>query len=73
MSTTGRTAKQSGKGHRPRAATVFAAAFIAGAAAAFGVNRALDVHIAQSRPKVESEPIFVALRSLPQEIGRAHV
>ena len=66
MSTTGRTAKQSGKGHRPRAATVFAAAFIAGAAAAFGVNRALDVHIAQSRPKVESEPIFVALRSLPQ-------
>jgi hypothetical protein len=69
MSTNGRTAKQSGqsnKGHRPRAATVFAAAFIAGAAAAFGVNRALDVHLAQSKPRVESEPIFVALRSLPQ-------
>lgn len=66
MSTNGRTAKQSGKGHRPRATTVFAAAFIAGAAAAFGVNRALDVHIAQSKPRVESEPIFVALRSLPQ-------
>jgi hypothetical protein len=66
MSTNGRTAKQSGNGHRPRAATVFAAAFIAGAAAAFGVNRALDVHLAQSKPQVESEPIFVALRSLPQ-------
>ena len=66
MSMNGRTAKQSGKGHRPRATTVFAAAFIAGAAAAFGVNRALDVHLAQSKPRVESEPIFVALRSLPQ-------
>ncbi len=66
MSTNGRTTKQSGKGHRPRATTVFAAAFIAGAAAAFGVNRALDVHLAQSKPRVESEPIFVALRSLPQ-------
>lgn len=69
MNTNGRTAKQSSqsnKGHRPRAATVFAAAFIAGAAAAFGVNRALDVHLAQSKPRVESEPIFVALRSLPQ-------
>lgn len=66
MSTNGRTAKQSGRGHRPRAATVFAAAFIAGAAAAFGVNRALDVHLAQAKPRVESEPIFVALRSLPQ-------
>lgn len=69
MSTNGRMAKQSSqskKGHRPRAATVFAAAFIAGAAAAFGVNRALDVHLAQSKPRVESEPIFVALRSLPQ-------
>lgn len=69
MSTNGRTAQQSSqsnKGHRPRAATVFAAAFIAGAAAAFGVNRALDVHLAQSKPRVESEPIFVAIRSLPQ-------
>jgi hypothetical protein len=66
MSINGHTAKQSGQRHRPRATTVFAAAFIAGAAAAFGVNRALDVHIAQSKPRVESEPIFVALRSLPQ-------
>jgi hypothetical protein len=46
--------------------TVFAAAFIAGAAAAVGVNRVLDVHLAQRRPQVECEPIFVALRPLPQ-------
>jgi len=52
--------------HRPRALTVFGAAFVAGAAAAFGVNRVLDVHLAQAKPQVESEPIFVALRSLPQ-------
>ena len=52
--------------HRPRAITVFAAAFVAGAAAAVGVNRALDVRLAQSKPRVESEVIFVALRSLPQ-------
>ena len=26
----------------------------------------LDVRLAQAKPKVESEPIFVALRSLPQ-------
>lgn len=58
--------RQSSRSHRPRASAVFAAAFIAGAAAAVGVNRVLDVHIAQSRPKVESEPIFVALRGLPQ-------
>jgi hypothetical protein len=45
---------------------VFAAAFIAGAAAAVGVNRVLDVHLAQRRPQVECEPIFVALRPLPQ-------
>ena len=51
---------------RPRAITVFAAAFVAGAAAAVGVNRALDVHLAQSKPRVETETIFVALRSLPQ-------
>ncbi len=56
-------AKQS---HRPRAATVFAAAFVAGAAAAVGVNRTLDVRMAQAKPRVESEAIFVALRSLPQ-------
>jgi len=45
---------------------VFAAAFLAGAAAAVGVNRVLDVHLAQRRPQVECEPIFVALRPLPQ-------
>ena len=52
--------------HRPMSLTVFAAAFIAGAAAAVGVNRVLDVHLAQRRPQVECEPIFVALRPLPQ-------
>ena len=52
--------------HRPKSLTVFAAAFIAGAAAAVGVNRVLDVHLAQRRPQVECEPIFVALRPLPQ-------
>ncbi len=51
---------------RPRTLTVFAAAFVAGAAAAVGINRALDIHLAQRRPQVESEPIFVALRSLSQ-------
>ncbi|MFM9059483.1 MAG: SAF domain-containing protein [Planctomycetaceae bacterium] len=51
---------------RPKSYTVFAAAFLAGAAAAVGVNRVLDVHLAQRRPQVESEPIFVALRPLPQ-------
>lgn len=45
---------------------VFATAFVAGAVAAVGINRALDVHLAQAKPKVECEPIFVALRSLPQ-------
>lgn len=44
---------------------VFATAFIAGAIAAVGINRALDVHLAQAKPKVECEPIFVAIRSLP--------
>lgn len=57
------TAKSS---HRPKALTVFAAAFVAGAVAAVGVNRALDIHLAQAKPQVECEPIFVALRSLPQ-------
>ena len=52
--------------HRPKPFTVFAAAFIAGAAAAVGVNRVLDVQLAQRRPQVECEPIFVALRGLPQ-------
>jgi len=54
------------RSHKPRAITVFAAAFVAGAAAAVGVNRTLDVRLAQSKPHVESEAIFVALRSLPQ-------
>jgi hypothetical protein len=54
------------RSHRPRAITVFAAAFVAGAAAAVGVNRTLDVRMAQAKPRVESESIFVALRSLPQ-------
>lgn len=52
--------------HRPKSLTVFAAAFIAGAAAAVGVNRVLDVQLAQRRPQVECEPIFVALRPLAQ-------
>jgi len=56
----------SARSHRPRALTVFVAAFVAGAAAAVGVNRTLDVRLAQSKPRVESESIFVALRSLPQ-------
>lgn len=52
--------------HRPRTLTVFVAAFTAGAALAVGVNRFLDIRLAQSRPQVECEPIFVVLRSLPQ-------
>jgi len=54
--------------HRPKALTVFAAAFVAGAAAAVGVNRVLDVHLAQAKPQLECEPIFVALRALPQGV-----
>jgi hypothetical protein len=61
-----RSRGQGSNSQRPRASTVFAAAFLAGAAAAVCVNRALDLHIAQTRPRVESESIFVALRSLPQ-------
>jgi hypothetical protein len=52
--------------HRPKSYTVFAAAFLAGAAAAVGINRVLDVQVAQRRPQVECEPIFVAIRPLPQ-------
>ena len=52
--------------HRPSRVTVFTTAFVAGAAVAFGVNRMLDLHLAQTRPQVECEPIFVALHSLPQ-------
>lgn len=54
------------RSQRPKALTVFAAAFVAGAVAAVGINRALDVHLAQAKPQVECEPIFVALRDLSQ-------
>ncbi len=60
------TPADSARRHRPKATTVFIAAFVAGAVVAVVVNRALDLHLAQSRPQVESEPIFVALRPLPQ-------
>jgi hypothetical protein len=53
------------KSPRPQAYTVFGAAIVAGAAAAFGLNSALDTHLAQVRPQVESESILVALRALP--------
>jgi len=52
--------------HRPSRPTVFAAAFVAGAVAAFGMNTFFDARVRQTRPVVECEPIFVALRSLPQ-------
>lgn len=58
--------RSSGRSHRPKALTVFAAAFVAGAVAAVGINRAVDVHLAQAKPQIECEPIFVALRTLPQ-------
>jgi hypothetical protein len=60
------TSAQSAGRHRPKSTTVFIAAFVAGAVAAVVVNRALDLHLAQSKPQVESEPIFVALRAMPQ-------
>ncbi|NBV46698.1 MAG: hypothetical protein EBR86_13945 [Planctomycetia bacterium] len=50
---------------RSRALTVFAAALVAGGAVALGVNRLLELHLERARPQVESEPIFVSLRSLP--------
>lgn len=50
---------------RPQPYTVFGAAIVAGAAAAFGLNSVLDTHLAQARPQVESEAILVALRALP--------
>ena len=53
------------RAHRPQPYTVFGAAIVAGAAAAFGLNSALDTHLAQARPQVESESILVALRALP--------
>ena len=51
--------------HRPKPLTVFAAAFLAGAAAAVAVNRAVDVHTTRQEPIVECDQIFVAMRSLP--------
>jgi|688.fasta_scaffold11647_4 hypothetical protein len=57
---------QAAVAQRPRMVMVFAAAFVAGGAAAVGVNSVLDVWRTQAKPIVESEPIFVALRSLPQ-------
>ena len=53
------------RAHRPQPYTVFGAAIVAGAAAAFGLNSALDTHLAQAKPQVESESILVALRALP--------
>ena len=53
------------RAHRPQPYTVFGAAIVAGAAAAFGLNSALDIHLAQAKPQVESESILVALRALP--------
>lgn len=52
-------------GNRPRPLTILAAAFLAGGAAAVGLNHFLDVHLSQRKPVVESEPIFIAMRSLP--------
>ncbi|MEI8319840.1 MAG: SAF domain-containing protein, partial [Planctomycetia bacterium] len=53
------------KAHCPQAYTVFGAAIVAGVAVAFGLNSALDSHLAQAKPQVESESILVALRPLP--------
>jgi hypothetical protein len=66
MSTPNKGTGPTPRSHRPRGLTVFAAAFVAGAAAAVCLNQALDVHLAQAKPQIEQEPIFVALRSLPQ-------
>jgi len=52
--------------HRPSGLTVFLSAFVAGAVVSFGINHFVDAQVAQNRPQVECEPIFVALRSLPQ-------
>ena len=63
---TAETPSKAASRHRPKAATVFVAAFVAGAVAAVVVNRVLDVHLAQAKPQVECEPIFVTLRPLAQ-------
>lgn len=52
-------------GNRPRPLMILTAAFLAGGAAAVGLNHFLDVHLSQRKPVVESEPIFIAMRSLP--------
>lgn len=54
------------KRQRPSGLTVFLSAFVAGAVVSFGINHFVDSQLAQNRPQVECEPIFVALRSLPQ-------
>jgi hypothetical protein len=54
------------KRHRPSGLTVFLSAFVAGAVVSFGINHLVDTQLAANRPQVECEPIFVALRSLPQ-------
>ena len=59
------TTPATARSHRPRALTVFGAALVAGAAAAFGVNTVLDAHLAAARPQVESDSILVAIRALP--------
>ena len=58
-------APSSTTGNQPRPLTILAAAFLAGGAAAVGLNHFLDVHLSQRKPVVESEPIFIAMRSLP--------
>ncbi|RLS30311.1 MAG: hypothetical protein DWH80_11690 [Planctomycetota bacterium] len=50
---------------KPRAPLVFLTAFIAGAAAAVGLNQAVDSMKTNSVPHVECEPIFIALHTLP--------
>ena len=60
--------------HRPKSFTVFAAAFIAGAAAAVGVNRVLDVQLAQRRRPADANTDlerFAVTRRLGQPQLRA--
>ncbi|MFM9057756.1 MAG: SAF domain-containing protein [Planctomycetaceae bacterium] len=66
MQTHATASKPAARRQRPKTLTVFAAAFAAGAVLAYGVDRMVDVHVVRVMPQVESEPIFVALRSLPQ-------
>ena len=66
MQTHATSASVATRRHRPKTLTVFAASFAAGVVLAYGVNRVVDVHVVQVEPQVESEPIFVALRSMSQ-------